>query len=100
MVWRPCSCDEGCVLIKEAKSSLKEGMAVTILSGPQKGSPAILEAVPSTTGGQTLVVTRGAPGQPSVCQRNVRSPEIGYGCVASKSNKPIDPHACEGRCGK
>ena len=98
MVWRPCSCDSGCVLIREAKSSLKDGMAVNIVSGPLKGTPAMVEAVESTTGGQTLVVTRGAPGQPSVCQREIRGPEFGYGCVKAKSNKPIDPHACEGAC--
>ena len=55
MVWRPCSCDSGCVLIREAKSSLKDGMAVNIVSGPLKGTPAMVEAVEDKAIGLGLI---------------------------------------------
>ena len=98
MLWRPCNCASGCVQIREARASLREGAFVKIARGSLKGTDAQVLAVQNTQGGTTLVLTNGSANGPSVCQRELRSSALGYACATSNFDKPVAPDVCANGC--
>lgn len=94
-----CACNLGCAKIRVAKSDLKAGTKVKMLSGPETGKDAFLEEVTGKPGRKALVLGNTDPTVgPLPCMNARDASLLAFPCSTDKSG-PADTDSCLGACG-